>query len=363
VPVRVWVDVENAPQVQYLSPFSERFDRLGHTVVTTAPASDVTVDLLRQRAVPFEVVGVPTSGSRMRKAAGIVARAARLAARFRRERPDLVLATSRSASLAARLLGAPSFTICDYEYVDTRAWRAAGSYVFHPALIDPTSFTDQGLRPDRLLAFNGLKEEISFSGVPSHSLASGDLTIRPAGGATVLFRPPGEQAHYHVPETLGLARDLLGWLAPREDVLVIYSPRYPEQEAYVEEHAWANPPIVLRQSVPFVPLLRSADLVISGGGTMAREAAYMGVPAYSIFRSRLGAVDRHLSHTGRLTLIRSPDEFDRIRLRPAKDAPALYPRKDLVGQLSQQMLTIAAAQRRRRSRRERPLGHSQPDRP
>ena len=361
--MRVWVDVENAPQVQYLSPFSERFARLGHSVVTTAPANDVTVSLLGQRAVPFEVVGVPSSGSRPRKAAGILARAARLAARARRHRPDLVLATSRSASLAARLLGAPSFTICDYEYVDTRAWRAAGSYVFHPALIDATSFTEQGLRRDRLLAFNGLKEEISFSGVPSQSLASGRLSIRPPGGATVLFRPPGEQAHYHVPETLGLARDLLGWLARRADALVIYSPRYPEQEAYVEELEWANPPIVLRQSVPFVPLLRSADLVISGGGTMAREAAYMGVPAYSIFRSRLGAVDRHLSNTGRLTLIGSADEFDRIRLRPARDAPALYPRKDLVGHLSQQMLTIAAEQRGQRSRRgRRPFGQSQPER-
>jgi predicted glycosyltransferase len=348
----VWVDVENAPQVQYLSPFADRFARLGHDVVTTAPSSPAVIEMLGQRAVPVEVVGSESVAARRRKVAQIIARATRLAARFRRSRPDLVVATSRSAALAARWLGSPCFTICDYEYVDTRAWRVAGAYVFHPALIPSTTFVEQGLRPDRLLPFNGLKEEISFAGVSFENLAPASLAIRPPGGATVLFRPPGEHAHYHVPESLGLARELLGWLAQREDALVIYSPRYPEQEAYVEQFEWANPPIVLRQSVPFVPLLRSVNLVISAGGTMAREAAFIGVPAYSIFRSRPGAVDRHLSQTGRLTLIENPAAFHRIRLTPAQPTTPLYPPKDLVGQLSQQMLTTTAQRTQRHHKRD-----------
>jgi predicted glycosyltransferase len=52
-------------------------------------------------------------------------------------------------------------------------------------------------------------------------------------------------------------------------------------------------------------LIWHSDLVISGGGTMNREAAAMGVPVYSIFRGKLGAVDRYLSETGRLSLIQS----------------------------------------------------------
>jgi uncharacterized protein len=52
-------------------------------------------------------------------------------------------------------------------------------------------------------------------------------------------------------------------------------------------------------------LIWHSDLVISGGGTMNREAAAMGVPVYSIFRGKLGAVDRYLSQTGRLSLIES----------------------------------------------------------
>ena len=50
-------------------------------------------------------------------------------------------------------------------------------------------------------------------------------------------------------------------------------------------------------------LIWFSDLVISGGGTMNREAAALGVPVYSVFRGRIGAVDRYLSRTGRLVLL------------------------------------------------------------
>jgi predicted glycosyltransferase len=53
-------------------------------------------------------------------------------------------------------------------------------------------------------------------------------------------------------------------------------------------------------------LIWHSDLVISGGGTMNREAAALGVPVYSIFRGEIGAVDRYLASTGRLTLIERP---------------------------------------------------------
>jgi predicted glycosyltransferase len=56
-------------------------------------------------------------------------------------------------------------------------------------------------------------------------------------------------------------------------------------------------------------LVWNADLVVSGGGTMNREAAALGVPVYSIFCGRLGAVDRELSAQRRLTLIADPGEL------------------------------------------------------
>ena len=53
---------------------------------------------------------------------------------------------------------------------------------------------------------------------------------------------------------------------------------------------------------------RHSDLVVSGGGTMNREAAALGVPVYSIFRGTIGSVDRQLQKEGRLILIENPDD-------------------------------------------------------
>ena len=102
-------------------------------------------------------------------------------------------------------------------------------------------------------------------------------------------------------------------LARMENVVVIFSPRYDWQIAHVEALTWTIPPVVLRGAIPFLQLLGAADLVISGGGTMLREAAYLGVPAYSLFQGSPGSVDRHLEALGRLVLLNTADDFERIR--------------------------------------------------
>ena len=58
-------------------------------------------------------------------------------------------------------------------------------------------------------------------------------------------------------------------------------------------------------------LIWHSDLVVSGGGTMNREAASLGVPVYSIFRGTIGAVDRYLEAQGRLVLVESVDDVAR----------------------------------------------------
>jgi predicted glycosyltransferase len=113
------------------------------------------------------------------------------------------------------------------------------------------------------------------------------------------------------------------------DVQVVLSPRHPAQASYVDGIDWRHPPIVLEQSVPFVPLLKSVDAVVCSGGTMLREAAYLGVPSYSIFQSRLGGVDQWLADIGRVVLVRDVAELGKIapirrgRLDPMRSNPQL----------------------------------------
>ncbi len=45
-------------------------------------------------------------------------------------------------------------------------------------------------------------------------------------------------------------------------------------------------------------------VVISGGGTMNREAACLGVPVYNIYAGPLGSEDRYLMEIGKLKLVK-----------------------------------------------------------
>ena len=199
----------------------------------------------------------------------------------RESRPEAVVSASRSASLAARSLGIPSFFISDYEHVSLSAFRAARSYVFHPGVISATAYTSKGIPADRLIAFRGIKEDITFADVdvPAAPDALAEEFDVPTGIPRILVRPPAEESHYHVRKSSAFADDVLARLARRDDCAVIFSPRYAYQAERLSTHGWRRAPVILHNPASFAALYSAVDVVLSGGGTMTREAAYSGVPA------------------------------------------------------------------------------------
>src|SRR5208283_5511531 len=74
--------------------------------------------------------------------------------------------------------------------------------------------------------------------------------------------------------------------------------------------------VIPEHAVDGLNLIWHSDLVISGGGTMNREAAALGVPVYSIFRGEIGAVDRYLAESARLVLLEKVEDLSsKINLR------------------------------------------------
>jgi predicted glycosyltransferase len=312
--LRLWVDIENPPQAQYLAPLADAFRGAGAEVLVTARDLGITFDLLREQGVAFDAIGESFGPTKWEKAVGLVRRARALRHAIRRgPRPDALLAVSRPSIVVARRMGFPSFMVCDYEHADLRLYRLARSFILHPAVIGREVFVGKGFSPERLIAFAGLKEDISFSRVDLDAVSPHDLGVED-GLVRVLVRPPAAESHYYVSRSGTLARELLEHLAADERLAVVFSPRYAWQTAELADLSWANPPVVLTDAVPFVSLLKSVDLVIASGGTMLREAAWFGVPAYSIFQSEVGSVDRYLQSIGRLELISSAEEFGRLRL-------------------------------------------------
>lgn len=313
--MRIWLDIENPPQVQYLLPLQAAFEESGAETVVTARNYGDTVAMLRQAGVRAEVFGSQTGRSKLRKVGATASRARDLWRFFSHDRPDALVGASRPAAIAARRLRIPNFLIHDYEYIHTRVYRATGSIILHPAVIDPAVFRRRGLRSEQLIGFDGLKEDLTFANVDVDRIVPHDLGPVPRDAVRVLFRPPSETCHYYREASTTMAKATLLRLATSK-AFVVYSPRERGQLSYLDGLPWHYPPVALDHPVPFVSLLKSVDAVISAGGTMLREAAYLGVPAYSIFQSRIGDVDRWLERLGRIKVLTGPEDLSDLDLHP-----------------------------------------------
>src|SRR5688500_20125377 len=86
--------------------------------------------------------------------------------------------------------------------------------------------------------------------------------------------------------------------------------------------------IVPAETVDAQSLIALADLVVSAGGTMNREAVALGTPVYTTYGGRLGGADEWLVREGRLRPLtdaralevgRSPEpQTERTRRDPAR---------------------------------------------
>jgi predicted glycosyltransferase len=339
----VWIDIENPPQVQYLTPFAEAFARLGYEVRVTARDHGMALELLRLNDVTFSAVGRQPGANRLRKVAGTFARARSLRKHILRHGgAELVLCGSRSGALAARMMGIPAFSIVDYEHVELRSYRLFGANMLFPSVIGEDAFRSKGFVSGNLVPFAGLKEDFSFAGKDLTVHEPQELSAIGRELYRVLVRPPAEDSHYFKTSSRTLVEDTIGLLAQRRDVQVVLAPRRPEQRSLVDAEEWVNQPIVLKRAIPFIDLLGSVDCVVCSGGTMLREAAYLGVPAVAIFAGPTGGVDAHLASIGAARLVRSSQELGCIDWKMRRHAGVVAHNPGLVDDVARQMSVRAS---------------------
>jgi predicted glycosyltransferase len=173
---------------------------------------------------------------------------------------------------------------------------------------------------ERIRTYPGIKEDVYVPDFKPEPALAGQLELgKDQIIATV--RPPATEAHYHNPESELLFVEFMKRAVQTPRVKVVLLPRNKAQESEIRQ-SWpqwfeGSKVTVPKQAVDGLNLLWHSDLVVSGGGTMNREAAALGVPVYSIFRGKSGAVDRHLESEGKMTLIQSVEDLhSRIQLQP-----------------------------------------------
>jgi len=336
----VWIDLDNSPHVPLFAPIISHFRRQGAEVVLTARDHSQTIQLLDLNGFrgTYTVIGRHSGGGLVNKLLGTFLRARQLTKHIGKTKFKIAVAVShgsRAMVLAARWLKIPILTMYDYEFTETRIFNRFSTRVLVPDSIPDDVLDKLGLPAARRRKYPGMKEEIY---VNRFTLSDGDAADlrRDLGLATddhrviAVFRPPATTANYHSEKSSELFRAGLRHLLATNDVYTVSVPRTRDQAAAIrrEIEQWDTPPdrfILLTTAVDGLKLVAVADLLISGGGTMNREAALLGLPVYSIFAGRQGALDEQMEKEGRIVFIREPCELGKLKLE--KRPPRLFDSK------------------------------------
>ncbi len=327
---KIWIDIDNSPHVPFFLPIIDELKKRGFEVELTARDMYQVCELLDFFDLKCKVVGGHYGKNKVLKVLANLVRAAQLIPIAAKFHSDLAVSHgSRAQVLVCKALGVPTVMMHDYEH-STKTGFIEADWVFMPDVIPGNAMSSN---PEQVLKYPGLKEDVYVPRfVPDASILN-HLGIS-QDAIVVTLRPPATEAHYHNPEAELLFAEALRYLSENPKVRSVVIPRNKKQGEELRQQ-WADlissgSMIIPNRPVDGLNLIWFSDLMISGGGTMNREAAALGVPVYSVFRGKIGAVDKYLEKNGRLTMIEEiKDVRTKILLehrnRPAQPENAARP--------------------------------------
>jgi uncharacterized protein len=306
-PKKIWIDLDNSPHVPLFKPIIKELEKHNFSVFLTARDCSQTCGLADLHGLAYRRIGRHYGKNRILKVLGTILRAFQLAGIARTENLNLAVSHgSRAQMLAACMLRIPSFVIMDYEHVKG---FICPNWIMMPEVISANPFN---LDSKYILKYPGIKEDVYVPTFKPDPRIRADLGIQKED-VLVTVRPPATEAHYHNPESEILFISAVNLIGEINGTRMVMLPRNDAQKVMVVD-TWAqwckdDKIIIPDHVVNGLNLLWHSDVVISGGGTMNREAAALGIPVYSIFRGPLGAVDRYLAEKNRLILLQSVEDI------------------------------------------------------
>ncbi|MDP8905790.1 MAG: DUF354 domain-containing protein [Chloroflexota bacterium] len=313
----VWIDVTNSPHVLFFRPILRRLADAGVEAAVTARDYAQTLGLLELYGIPHVVIGRHGGSGRVGKAVAFARRSLALVAFGRRLRArQAVSHGSNDLSVAARVLRLHNTVLHDYEGATTmhRINFRLADKVMVPAVIPFAELRRLGLAERRYRPYAGIKEQISLADFEPEPGVLAGLGLDESRPVAVL-RPPATMSLYHRFAN-PLFSEVLDYLLANQ-VQVVLLPRTAEQRAEFTGLVGVTIP---ERPVDGPSLLHAADLVISAGGTMNREAALLGTPTWTTFAGKIGAVDRMLIESGQMKQLRRPEDLIIAKRAPGRPA-------------------------------------------
>lgn len=303
--MRVWVDCTAAAHPLVLRPIIERLEAQGHEVFVTAREYGQTLGILERLGIPYTTVGEHGGASRLGKVRALGGRSARLARVVWGNRPQLAIGHgSVDLAVVSASFLIPSVQMQDYEFARLQrqvAFRVARR-VLAPESIPVERLARIGAKAAKLFRYPGLKEEYYLAGFEPDESVLEELGLD-REKVLVVVRPPPETSEYHAPNDLYAAT--VRRLAAAEEAQAVIVPRTEEQGAAARALGAPNL-VVPDHAIDAQNLIAHADLVVSAGGTMNREAVALGTPVFTTFSGEMGGVDEQLIAENRLQVLTDP---------------------------------------------------------
>lgn len=329
--MRVWIDLTNSPHVLVLRPVIEDLRARGHEVDVTARDFAQTLGLCDRLGIAHTAIGRHRGERLPDKARGLASRTNALLRWARRvgghpdgSRPfDVAIGHgSNDVTVAAALLGIPSATAFDYEWatVQHQINCHLAKAVVVPDVIPPERLAPYGAT-GKIRAYEGLKEEYYLADLEPDTAVLDELGLDAALPLAVVRTPP-EVSLYHRfhNDRFAVVLDRL-----RSQGQVVVLPRTDAQRVELRE---AGGFVIPERPIDGPSLVALADLVVSAGGTMNREAVALGTPVYTTFDGKPGAVDDALIADGRLRRLEDPEAVDLVKRAAGEDGESGRIRRD-----------------------------------
>ena len=321
---KIWIDMDNSPHVPFFKPIIEELNNQGYQVMLTARDCSQVCGLADLMHLHYHRIGRHYGKHKSMKMFGLFMRALQLAPKVLKQKPDLAVSHgSRSQMLLASLLRIPWIIIVDYEHIQLLPFTRATKMIV-PEVLSHNSLSKY---TKTIGKYSGIKEDVYIPYFKPDARILKDLGMT-NGELLVTLRPPATEAHYFNPESADFFKEVVDYLGNIPKLRIVMLPRYASQDSLIRKMwpQWLTDRkvIIPDQVVDGLNLIWHSDFVVSGGGTMNRESAALGVPVYSIFRGKIGAVDRYLAESGRLTILKNIDEAQSKIIIERRQKPIKY---------------------------------------
>lgn len=314
--------MDNSPHVPLFRPVIEELGRRDVDCVITARDFAQTGSLLEFWGIPYELIGKHGGKNKFKKVINLFDRANKLRGYIRDKSIDLALSHgSRTQLVAARFMGIETVLMMDYEYTETRIFNRFSNHILVPEYIPDARLESANINTRKVLRYPGFKEQLylnDFLPEPGFrkKMGIGDDKI------LITVRPPAMEGNYHDSTSEKILLEILKKISTIENAYPLIVHRTDADRSFLEKNFDGNIHF-LEKAVDGLQLIWNSDVFISGGGSMNREAALLGVRTYSIFTGRKPYLDEHLAGEGRLTFIDTLEKID-LLVVSKRDIPETF---------------------------------------